>query len=166
MNRTRTAPDGTLLTLGSDGNWRDSRMRVWALNQNLEMAVVMHQAERKLRGRIIRQYIDGRWFDEHGNEYGLSDTELSMDIKIRLGVGPFSLNDDHPLNDGAIAHDYAYSSRAYQRSNPRSRADDRLEQQLLELSTNRFQRVTGFVLSRIARLFGGLFWENDDTRNK
>lgn len=164
---TQRAASGELLTLDSDGYWRDSRMRVWMRNRHGVMKPVPVTVFRAVHGKTIRLQSDGRWLDEDGNEYGISEPNLSIDATVRLGVGAASLDPNHPLSPAATAHDFAYSSPAYQRSNPRSRADGLLDQQMRELSGNKFQRhIVRPVLSALARIFGGIFWENDRTRWK
>lgn len=123
--------------------------------------------EKKILGGIeLRQDKDGRWFSEDGTEYALSDDGASADPIVRCGVGTFSLPADSPFTPGCKAHDTLYSTPAYQSSNPRSRADRVLLDQLLIVAgRNPLKRLSAYAMYAAARLFGARFWEDDRTRD-
>ncbi len=100
------------------------------------------------------------WYDDNGTEFALSDG-ISVDNVIRLGVGFFSLSEKNPLTNAARAHDFMYTSPAYQEYHTRKEADAVLYTHLRSLGANKLTAGTLWMLSRI---FGGFFWENDKTR--
>lgn len=110
---------------------------------------------------------DGLLRDKDGTIFGVAVVDGSLDDEVRLGVWPFALSKDDPLTDAARAHDFAFSSPAYQRSHGRSEADAMLESQLeLLAGESPVQRVKAWGLARLARIFGAAFWEDRRTRGR
>ena len=110
---------------------------------------------------------DGLFRDKYGTVFGFCEGGDSLDDEVRLGVGFFSLPESNPLTNAAIAHDFAYSCPAYQRTHPRSEADALLRQQLQELAGKNFGlEVEAEVLADIAAVLGRYFWEYKETRCK
>jgi len=107
---------------------------------------------------------DGLWRDSTGCVYALVDDAASTDSKVRAGVGIFSMPEGSPINsDPAVAvHDYKYSSPAYQTFNTRKEADDALYEGIKKMKT--WHRHLALPFWALSRIFGGLFWENDETR--
>ena len=84
----------------------------------------------------------------------------------RCGVGIAYLPVDSEFTPGCAAHDNLYSNPAYQASNPRSRADRVLLDQLLIVAgRNPFKRAAAYAMYYAARLFGMKFWEDPGTRD-
>lgn len=110
---------------------------------------------------------DGRWYDALGSEYGVADGGASRDEKVRLGVGFLSLPESHPLTPAARFHDFAYSSLAYMKSNPRSEADREFLRQCLELAgSDRVLRAEAFAMYAAVRSVGWYWWDVPSTRWK
>ena len=110
---------------------------------------------------------DGLLRDKDGTIYGVASLDDSLDDEVRLGVWPFALSKNDPLNDAAKAHDAAYSIPAFQRHNYRSVADAKLEEDLFLLAgRSPYERAKAFALAKLARVFGGWFWENRGTRGR
>ena len=111
-------------------------------------------------GVPVVRHADGLFRDQHGTVFGVGDADATMDDTVRLGVGPLSLPQTHPLTDAARFHDYAYGSPAYQATTTRAEADAVLKRHLLLLAgADRLTRTQAYVLAALARVFGGLFWE-------
>ncbi len=108
----------------------------------------------------ITKFTDGLWRDALGCVYALADKENSVDDVSRCGVGIFSLPANHPANDGCRAHDYKYSSTAYQLYHSRKEADLALEQDLRLLGYS----TLGIIFKRLSRYFGAKYWERKETR--
>ena len=108
----------------------------------------------------IKRFPDSLWRDRYGCIYALAEGEDSVDNIDRCGVGSFSLPLNHPANDACKAHDYKYSSPAYQLYYSRASADADLKRDLELVG----YPVLGKVFSFISRLFGGKYWENNKTR--
>jgi hypothetical protein len=110
---------------------------------------------------------DGRWRDFAGNEYGLSDESSSRDEKVRLGVGFLSLPESHPFTPAARFHDFAFSSPAFMRSNPRSDADRMFLRQMLALAGgSKLLKAQAFTLFGIVKAVGWYWWDCPETRWK
>lgn len=111
---------------------------------------------------------DGIYRDKFGTEYGISESDTSLDPVNRCGVGDtFSLSEDDPRNEGCSPHEFKYSCPLYQRDHKRSEADNDLERDQRTLG----YPVFGWFARRISRLLGGFkskrirLWENDHTRD-
>ena len=104
-------------------------------------------------GKIeITKGSDGLWRDGWDTVYAFPDGK-SVDKMVRCGVGLLSL----PEGVGNCGpHDFAYSSPYYQLAHTREEADEML------------RRLNPGLLGRFfywaSRLFGGRFWENNETR--
>lgn len=116
------------------------------------------------KGKKIRQVkgSDDIWRDDEGTEYGYTDPKYYTDDKTRAGVGVLSLPEDDPLSKSAAQHDYAYSSPVYQKYHDRKEADKALEERIEDLPG--WRRFMSKPFYAITRIFGGLFWENKDTK--
>ena len=106
---------------------------------------------------------DGIWRDSTWCAYALVDEDATLDKKTRAGVGIFSMPEGSPINDdpAIAAHDYKYSSPAFQAFNTRKEADDALYQGISQMKT--WHRHLALPFWAICRVFGGLFWENKKT---
>lgn len=107
----------------------------------------------------ITKCTDGLWRDADGTIYGLTDDENSVDIVIRCGVGWASLLEDSKYTDACKAHDYAYTSPAYQLFHTREEADEMLRKHTSLLGSN----LLGRVFHLVSRLLGKKYWENKKT---
>lgn len=108
---------------------------------------------------------DCLWRDENGLIYGFIDNKYQKDRVTRLGVAPLALPTNIRINDAAKAHDYAYSSPAYQEFHSRKEADEVLEAQVEQLGYGTIWQALAKPFYYIARIFGGKYWENDKTNN-
>ena len=108
----------------------------------------------------IYRSIEGVWKDSWGTVYALRDKTASIDPVDRCGVGFFSLPEDHPLTKICARHDYFYESPVFQAFHTRAEADEALwiYSKILGFPT------AGRVMRFIARVFGGIFWDNRSTR--
>lgn len=102
----------------------------------------------------------GLWVDSSGTVYSDRDS-ASVDFMDRCGVGCASFPIDSPLNDACKAHDYVYISKAYQTFHTRKEADEMLYKHFKLIH----QPVLAVILYRLARWFGGKYWENPKTNN-
>lgn len=106
----------------------------------------------------------GLWKDKYGVIWALHDTHASIDDFSGCGVSPFALPNWHifkHLNEICAAHDYMYSSPAYQYFNTRKDADEYLE---MLANQDEYFGWLGKPFKYLSRIFGGKFWENDKTR--
>lgn len=108
---------------------------------------------------------DGMWRDSEGTIYGFPDDSSSYDKVIRCGVWPFALPADDPMSIPAAPHDAKYANPTYQKFHTRSEADADLERDIANTQTG-WRRHLAKPFYRIVRIFGGLFWDNEETRNK
>lgn len=145
--------------------WRSSDLLVSCafigdtfIYENYHGATKYFSANKKLW--TIKSFPDGLWRDRWGCVYALSEASESVDDISRCGINAVSLPVNHPANDACNAHDFAYSSPAYQLYNTRADADRMLEQHLKIVG----YPVMGKVFRFISKLFGGRFWENKETR--
>lgn len=113
-------------------------------------------------GKIWNVYLcsDGLWRDAYGCVWAFTDAGSIVDSIDRCGIGILSLPEGHPANDGCKAHEFMYSSPAYQAFHTREEADNKLEKD---------QRIIGYPIfgwfaKIISRLRGGKYWENKKTR--
>lgn len=115
-------------------------------------------------GQVIVLYLcpDGLFRDRDGTVYALRD-EKSADAVERCGVGGLSLDPNHPLTSACKPHDFMYSSRAYQTFHTRAEADRELER-LVKLVDEGKYSIWAKPFRWISRIFGGMFWENKNTR--
>lgn len=113
------------------------------------------------RGEVVElsQGIDGLFRSKEGTIFALREAGASVDEVDRCGIGLLSLPADSILTDACRAHDYMYSSTAYQAFHTREEADNELARLAHLLGSH-----TGPVLKLISRILGGWFWENDATR--
>lgn len=115
-------------------------------------------------GQVITLYLcpDGLFRDKHSTVYALRDT-TTVDAVERCGIGGVSLDPDHPLTSACKPHDFMYSSKAYQLFNTRESADRELER-LISLVDQGKYSIWAKPFKWISRIFGGMFWENKNTR--
>lgn len=106
---------------------------------------------------------DGLWRDRYDVVYALRDASGVVDRVTRCGVGVFSLDPSHPLTDACGPHDFAYSSPAYQTFKTRAEADEYLESLVRQIDGGKFSWLAS-PFRWISRVFGGLFWENKNTK--
>ena len=119
-----------------------------------------------IHGIEVRRDGDGRWLDEHGTEYALPDEASMVDRVTRCGVGIAEPAGRQRVHAGVRRPRNLYSDPAYQASNPRSRADRVLLDQLLIVAgKNPFKRAAAYAMYYAARLFGRKFWEDPGTRD-
>lgn len=101
--------------------------------------------------------------DELGTLYATVLDSDSLDLVDRCGIWPFvipqALTPDEVLSS-CVAHDFMYSSAAYQLYHTREQADQALE----NMMSRKFSMV-GKIFKKLARWFGGRAWENRDTNN-
>ena len=108
---------------------------------------------------------DNLWRDEQGTIYGFIKDSYQKDKVTRLGIAPLVLPKKVRINDAAQAHDYAYSSPAYQEFNTRKEADKILEAQVEQLGHGTIWQALAKPIYWITRLLGGKYWENKKTNN-
>lgn len=111
--------------------------------------------------RLSRKDTDpkGFWYDDYGTLWTIETYSKSWDDKPRCGIWPLVLSGT-PMDDACQVHDFLYSSPVYQYFNTRKAADRwlKVHGKLLGVPT------LGKVFRRLARIFGALAWEHDDTR--
>ena len=95
-------------------------------------------------------------------ELGATTNEGSADLTVRCGVGIASLPEDSPLTPACAVHDNAYQNPTWQKYHKRSEADEKLYTDLRKLGASRF---AAWTMYKLARLFGGRFWENPYTND-
>lgn len=103
---------------------------------------------------------DGLWRDADGGIYAIPEGADSADPHVRCGIGILSLPEHWQITIACRAHDYAYSTPAYQLTHTRSEADDMLETHIYLIEKSQF---TAEVLADLARTYGSSFWENKAT---
>lgn len=109
---------------------------------------------------------DGLWRDVQGTIYGFPESsDASWDKVTRCGVWPFCFPADDPMTIPASPHDAKYSNPTYQKFHTRSEADADLERDIVNTQTG-WRKHLAKPFHRIVRVFGGLFWDNPETRNK
>jgi hypothetical protein len=109
----------------------------------------------------LTQRPDGLWADAQGTIYALPE-DGQVDNVVRCGVGDnLSLDPSHPFTPACAAHDYKYSSPAYQKFNSRAKADEDLEKDLKKLGASGF---TARLFKKLSSWFGKKYWENADTK--
>ena len=109
---------------------------------------------------------DRRLYDEDGNEFACEDARLMTDREERAGVGVLSLPTSDPLTEPAKYHDFKYSCRVYELNHPRSEADKDLERDADALSPSLVRRAINKIAYGLVRLFGGRYWDINETRDK
>lgn len=107
--------------------------------------------------------LDGLWRDDTGTIYAYAEGKQA-DASNNCGVGIFTLPDGHPLNDICKAHDFQYSSPAYQAFNTRKEADEYLRRTIQSSPQSGEWWLLAKPFYWLTRLFGGKYWENDKTR--
>ena len=109
----------------------------------------------------LTQRPDGLWADEQGTIYALPEGG-QVDNVVRCGVGDtLSLDPNHPFTPACAAHDFKYSTPAYQAFNSREKADAELERDLKTLGASSF---TARLFNKLSSWFGKRYWENDKTK--
>lgn len=110
----------------------------------------------------LRHLEDGLWHSSDGTTFALTDDAAIKDPFDRCGVGVFSFPSDHPLTDACRAHDYMYSSPAFQLFHNRAAADA-----WLLFLAEQVDKKTPLprLFYWISRIFGGKFWDNSVTNN-
>jgi hypothetical protein len=102
----------------------------------------------------------GLWKDKYGVIWALHDTHASIDDFSGCGISPFALPNWHifkHLNEICAAHDYMYSSPAYQYFNTRKDADDYLEMLIRQSPT---LSIAAKPFKILTRLLGWMFWDS------
>lgn len=112
---------------------------------------------------------DGLWRADNGTIFALTDNSASVDSVDRCGISIFSLPADLSITDACKAHDYAYSSPAYQLFHTRAEADEMLRRNIELLGEGKWYSILATPFYYLARIFGGFggklkLWENKKTR--
>jgi hypothetical protein len=108
---------------------------------------------------------DGLWRTPDLTVWAMEDFKASSaDVIDRCGIGVFSLGEDHPLTAACAAHDYMYSSRAFQLFHTRKEADEMLEQLVDKAGRGHWYRYLAKPFKWLSRIFGAKYWENERTR--
>lgn len=127
-------------------------------NQSEERFVVVGS----LVVRLHRSSLDhkGFWYDDAGTLWATQDTKDSADPVARCGVWPLVITGT-PMDDACKVHDFMYGSAVYQYFNTRKEADA----WLAYYGKLNGVPMLGWLFSKIARMFGARFWDNDATNN-
>lgn len=119
------------------------------------------------KGEIIPLYLDllrNLWIDKDGTTYAFAENANSTDPIARCGINMLSFPTGSPLDDACKAHDFKYSSPTYQFYHIRAEADAALLRDLKQVSRGSLYYIFATPFYYIARLLGGKYWENKDTR--
>lgn len=118
-------------------------------------------------GVTLTYRADGRWVDNGGTVWAISENSLSADKEVRCGIGFASLPQGDRFTDGCRAHDFAFSNSNFQSYHTRSEADRMLLNHLLLISgNNRVRRLAAHAMYRLTRAVSWLFWDDPKTRWK
>ena len=120
----------------------------------------------KFKGEVITIWKgkDGLWRDKWDCVYAVGEAENSFDPTNRCGISLLSLPPWHifsPLNDACRAHDNAYSNPTIQIFKTRQECDSKLREDVTKATG---LPVVGWLVYRVVRLFGGVFWERKETK--
>lgn len=113
----------------------------------------------------LRKGPDGFWTSADGTIWAFSDYDNSVDRVDRCGVGFFSLPTTSPLTKNCKPHDYVYTSEVYQAFHTRSEADRYLSDLIENDRSVGRLRWLAKPFWFLSRLFGGRYWENNDTQD-
>lgn len=102
------------------------------------------------------------YYDPLGTIWALPEIPPGTDPVKQLGIGYlWALSPKNPWTPAATAHDYSYSSPAYQKFHTRLEADTKLYHDLLSVGA---PQSVALLFYGIVRVVGGVFWDNPDTR--
>lgn len=104
---------------------------------------------------------DGLWRSPDGCIFGYPNKDYDPEDAV-CGVWLLHMPEGDLMNELAAPHDYEYECPVYQLYHTRKEADEELLKRFKTAAG--WRRVLAYPFYALVRLFGGILWENAETR--